>query len=263
MNPSADSCCIVCYEAMDDKTKAIIKGCAHAFCFVCITSWAQTNSSCPLCKQEFTVLQHTFVEDGSCTEETVGAPVATAVSVEEQLNCLDHSFFIAEVNKLLQGAERVHKQLWLDGRSGRGLSVIEKEHLSVIENVCYELRNHKRKLQALLHFEPHQLLQDLYRLQGMMDDVWMHNNPYGAHSPAQAAASAPTRYSADDAWEGDISDDDADFVDDFGYLAISKGKQPKINSNVTINMNSKPKKSKSKSKSKSKQTTPLKFGIEK
>ena len=43
----------------------------------------------------------------------------------------------------------------------------EQQQLGTVENVVAELRNHKRKLQALLQFDPHATLQDLYRLQGM------------------------------------------------------------------------------------------------
>jgi len=211
--------CVVCYEAITPSNKAVIKTCSHEFCLQCIKNWTQTSVSCPLCKQEFSVLQHSFQKDGTFVEESISIPTAKPASVEEQLNCLDHSFFLAEVGRLLQAAERVHKQLWLDGRTGRGLSTIEQRHLQIVEAVCVELRNHKRKVQALLQFDSHSLLQDLYRLQNMLDEVW--ENPYEQQSAHQTP---PTRYSADDAWEGNVSDDE-DLVEDMGYLAIGKNKQ--------------------------------------
>lgn len=222
-NVTSDSGCIVCYETITTANKAIIKSCAHQFCLSCIKSWTQTSLSCPLCKQEFSVLQHSFKENGDCTEEVLSNPtVAPVAGVEEQLNCLDHSFFLAEVSRLLQAAEYAYKQLWLEGRVGRGVSIVEKQQLQVVESVCVELRNHKRRLQALLQFDPHTVLQDLYRLQGMLENTW--HNPYGQDfSPPQGVP--PARYSANDAWEGDISDDEDDMAEEMAYLAIAKSKQ--------------------------------------
>lgn len=218
---SSDFGCIICYETITLSNKAIIKGCAHEFCTDCIKNWTQTSLSCPLCKQEFFVLQHSFAEDGTCTEEVLGSPTVAPVAVEEQLNCLDHSFFLAEVSRLLQAAEHAHKQLWLDGLAGRGVSIVEKQQLQVVESVCVELRNHKRRLQALLQFDPHTVLQDLYRLQGMLENVW--RGPFALYTSSPQAA--PVRYSSDDAWEGNVSDDDDDMAEEMAYLAIAKSKQ--------------------------------------
>jgi hypothetical protein len=220
---TADLGCIVCYETITTANKAIIKGCSHEFCLSCIKNWTQTSLSCPLCKQEFSVLQHTFTEIGECTEEVLSLPVVVPVAgVEEQLNCLDHSFFLAEVSRLLQAAEHAHKQLWLEGRVGRGVSIVEKQQLQVVESVCVELRNHKRRLQALLQFEPHTVLQDLYRLQGMLENTW--HSPHGQDS-SSPQGTPPARYSADDAWEGNVPDDEDDMAEEMAYLAIAKSKQ--------------------------------------
>jgi len=89
-----------------------------------------------------------------------------------------------------------------------------------------ELRNHKRKLQALLHFDPHHVLQDLYRLQGMLDGVWF---PYDQTPPDQHGA-PPARYSADDAWEGNVSDDEDDLAEEITYLAMPKVSKGKVGS---------------------------------
>jgi len=217
MNKDTNNGCIVCYEILSYSNKAVIKGCAHDFCLDCIKNWTLTSLSCPLCKQEFTTLQHTFTEDGNFQEEIISLPAPPPpIAVEDQLNCLDHNFFLGEVGKLLQSAERIHKNLWEDSKTGRGLNVFEKKQLSVAEGVCVELRNHKRRLQALLHFEPHVVLQDLYRLQELLEGSFQ-----------VSPASPPARYSANDAWEGNISDEEDDFVDDMAYLSISKTKVPK------------------------------------
>jgi hypothetical protein len=112
-------------------------------------------------------------------------------NIEDELQCLDHAFFIGEVQRLLNDAERRHRQvccvwnrgngveslivityscfplqLWQEAQSHRGLAMWEQQQLSAVESVVAELRNHKRKLQALLQFDPHATIQDLYRLQG-------------------------------------------------------------------------------------------------
>lgn len=220
-NATPDTGCIVCYETITTANKAIIKGCSHEFCLTCIKNWTQTSILCPLCKQEFSILLHSFKEDGTCTEEVLSIPTAAPAAVEEQLNCLDHSFFLAEVSRLLQAAEHAHKQLWLEGRVGRGVSIVEKKQLQALESICVELRNHKRRLQALLQFDPHTVLQDLYRLQAMLENMW--RSPYGDIS-GQQQGGPPIRYSADDAWEGNIPDDDDD-LEEMAYLAIAKSKQ--------------------------------------
>lgn len=83
------SSCVICFEHIELENKAVIKICAHAFCFTCIKSWyvlfilipfgytycvhpiiivfdvntqfrMDTTITCPLCKQTIDVLQHSF-----------------------------------------------------------------------------------------------------------------------------------------------------------------------------------------------------------
>jgi len=216
MNKDTNDGCIICYESVSEANKAVIVGCAHEFCESCIRNWTLTSLSCPLCKQEFTTLHHSF-KDGKFQEEVFSLPAPPPpTAVEDQLNCLDHNFFLGEVGRLLQSAERIHKTLWDESRTGRGLTSFQKKQLSVAENVCAELRNHKRRLHALLHFDPHVVLQDLYRLQDLLEESLYQTSP----------TPAPVRYSANDAWEGNVPDEEDDFADDFTYLSVSKVKVP-------------------------------------
>lgn len=217
-----DDACVICFEHITLDHKAVIKNCSHIFCFVCIKSWIAAANTCPLCKQPFDTLQHTFTSDESFQEEKVEAPNIThdggGGQVEEQLQCLDHAFFIAEVQRLLNDAERRHRQLWQEGRSARGLAMWEQQQLATVENVVAELRNHKRKLQALLQFDPHSTLQDLYRLQDLLQTSWG-----GVPVVSYARARSPVRYSADDAdAAAELSDED-DYVDDMAYMNLGKG----------------------------------------
>lgn len=214
--------CIICLESISHSNKAVIKGCSHEFCYECIRSWAHTNLSCPLCKQEFTTLHHTFQADGTFAEEVISQPPpAQAVPVEDQLGCLDHTFFLTEVSRLLQTVERIQKKLWVES-VGRGLDLTGQRNLVVAEEVCVELRNHKRKLQALLHFEPHVVLQDLYRLQAVIDRCFF---------PEPEPLIPPVRYSAADAWDGDLPDEEEDLIDDMTDLSLSKNRSKSKNQN--------------------------------
>lgn len=223
----AGTSCVICFENILEDQKAIIKICSHVFCFTCIKSWMETTITCPLCKQTIDVLQHSFTSDTSFQEEKVEAPNLSnrgnhgdggGGNVEDQLQCLDHSFFITEVQRLLNDAERRHRLLWQEGQNHRGLALWEKQHLTTVEQVIAELRNHKRKLQALLLFDPHSTLQDLYRLQDMLADTWGVPTAFTSRTRERS----PVRYSADDADQA-LDDDEEDFQEDMYNMKIGKG----------------------------------------
>jgi len=199
--------CAVCYDPITLLNKAVVNNCLHVFCEDCIHKWVKVQRSCPLCKQELISIHHTFLDDGSFTDEVPPLPnpeILNVQPVEEQLQCLDHGFFLAEVTHLLQSAEQTHHRLWANKQS-KSVSILEQRHLEMVEEVCVGLRNHKRKLQGMLHFESHAILQDLYRLQSVLQEI--DSGPYLLTNHPQTAPS-PVRYSAADAWEGNVSDDE-------------------------------------------------------
>jgi len=214
--------CVICFEQISLQTKAVIKNCAHEFCLVCIKSWLTTTITCPLCKQEIDVLQHSFTSDDNYQEEKVEAPNITGgdsgggQDVEDQLQCLDHAFFISNVQNLLQDAERMHRTLYQESLSHRGLAAWERQRLETVEGVLAELRNHKRKLQALLQFDPYATLQELYRLQDLL------RSSYGAPVVQTTRSRSPVRYSADDAEALADEIDDDDFAEDMSYMSLNK-----------------------------------------
>jgi nitrite reductase/ring-hydroxylating ferredoxin subunit len=221
--------CVICFEHISLDTKAVVKNCSHEFCLVCIKSWMETTITCPLCKQQIDMLQHSFTSEGDYREEKVEAPNIKrgdsgggSANVEDQLQCLDHSFFISEVQRLLQDSERRHRQLWQEAQSIRGLAAWEQQRLETVEGVVAELRNHKRKMQALLHFDPHATLRDLYRLQDLLRESW--GNPV---IPSYTRSHSPVRYSSEDAdAAAELSDDD-DFAEDMRYLNLGKADKKK------------------------------------
>jgi hypothetical protein len=56
-----DQKCPICLEQFDDP--ALLDGCFHKFCFVCICSWISRVPSCPLCKQSFKTIIHHIVTE--------------------------------------------------------------------------------------------------------------------------------------------------------------------------------------------------------
>lgn len=46
--------CSICMNQPGRFQVSAIDSCVHEFCFDCISTWSQTENSCPLCKQRFT-----------------------------------------------------------------------------------------------------------------------------------------------------------------------------------------------------------------
>ena len=58
-----DECCVICIEAVSDK--AVAQPCKHDnFDFVCLLSWLQERSTCPLCKANVETVQYQFADNG-------------------------------------------------------------------------------------------------------------------------------------------------------------------------------------------------------
>lgn len=60
---TAESCCVICLCAITEACSA--KPCSHHnFDFLCLASWLQLNSSCPLCKAEISEIAYDFTDEG-------------------------------------------------------------------------------------------------------------------------------------------------------------------------------------------------------
>lgn len=58
--------CSICYEAFDNETEIT---CGHSFCKKCIDRWAETNNTCPLCREVF------------CEQNTVDDEIGTFITI--------------------------------------------------------------------------------------------------------------------------------------------------------------------------------------
>ena len=56
---SEDACCVICLERVSEQ--AVAQPCQHAsFDFLCLISWLQEQSSCPLCKADVSTVRYDF-----------------------------------------------------------------------------------------------------------------------------------------------------------------------------------------------------------
>lgn len=69
-----EDCCVICIEGISDK--AVAQPCKHDnFDFVCLLSWLQEKSTCPLCKADVLTVQYQFADNG--VHKTYAVPRAS------------------------------------------------------------------------------------------------------------------------------------------------------------------------------------------
>lgn len=78
-----ENCCVICLERISEL--AIAQPCKHAsFDFLCLISWLEEQTSCPLCKAKVTAVDYEFKEDQCKTytvpTKPVNRPTSTATS---------------------------------------------------------------------------------------------------------------------------------------------------------------------------------------
>ncbi|TAQ85835.1 hypothetical protein B7494_g5855 [Chlorociboria aeruginascens] len=67
-----ESCCVICLERISEQ--AVTQPCKHdSFDFLCLISWLQEQTSCPLCKTTIDTVQYEVAEDGTCKTYTVSS----------------------------------------------------------------------------------------------------------------------------------------------------------------------------------------------
>lgn len=60
---AAEACCVICLSAITEACTA--RPCLHRnFDFLCLASWLQLKSSCPLCKAEIVEIHYDFADEG-------------------------------------------------------------------------------------------------------------------------------------------------------------------------------------------------------
>jgi hypothetical protein len=107
----SNQCCICQNDFSDDSSKvAQVKSCSHMFCYACIKTWASDyHAKCPLCKVTIVTIVHQGVEEriknsGVLVEDQ---PQPLAPINAGPLDCLDHRYFLSEVDTLYTEAKRI------------------------------------------------------------------------------------------------------------------------------------------------------------
>ncbi|ELR03428.1 hypothetical protein VC83_07210 [Pseudogymnoascus destructans] len=63
-NHLAEECCVICLDHLTDLAQAL--PCRHAsFDFICLASWLQERSSCPLCNAEVSEIHYAFTNESN------------------------------------------------------------------------------------------------------------------------------------------------------------------------------------------------------
>ena len=65
-----ENCCVICLERISEQ--AVAQPCKHdSFDFLCLISWLQEQSSCPLCKAEVKAVRYEIKDDQTFKTYTV------------------------------------------------------------------------------------------------------------------------------------------------------------------------------------------------
>lgn len=75
--------CVICLEQVTEKAHA--RPCQHSqFDFICLASWLQERSSCPLCNTEVTAIHYGFDKDGGHKEYAIKSTSRSASQTPSQ-----------------------------------------------------------------------------------------------------------------------------------------------------------------------------------
>jgi hypothetical protein len=80
-----ENCCVICLERISEQ--AVAQPCKHdSFDFLCLISWLQEQSSCPLCKAEAKTVQYEIKDDQTFKTYTVPSTKAPESSTTRPQN---------------------------------------------------------------------------------------------------------------------------------------------------------------------------------
>jgi len=217
--------CAVCLCSIDKRAQL---HCSHVFCHECISAWAQTKRSCPLCNTEFTLLKIYTNNSNTFTEEAVPAPCTRkSADLASDLEALDHTYFLEEARRLLSIAEeaqrsivRSQKQSVQSKFGSKFQDSWEARNWDLLENIVARLQVQIELFHSDQRLDPGVVLGDLYDIQSQMNNVWR------APKQQPAIASNNERYGADDYNDLSSEDEDDDYDDYDGGRGYKKDRKP-------------------------------------
>eukprot|EP01017_Pseudomicrothorax_dubius_P000783 TRINITY_DN0_c2609_g1_i1.p1 TRINITY_DN0_c2609_g1~~TRINITY_DN0_c2609_g1_i1.p1 ORF type:complete len:240 (-),score=41.47 TRINITY_DN0_c2609_g1_i1:99-818(-) len=189
---SATSRCTICLDPVDHPI-ARLNPCLHIFCFTCVKGWIPEKLTCPNCTVKCTSVIR--VEKGGETELklediaslSIGQPSEAKENTEkvvkkESFDCIDHTFIISEVKKLLGRTSCIRKRLsTYSGRHAR----YSHDYLRCIQNICDTLNDLKYDMEEFAEFEPEDMMMMLYEIDADLTVIDKNGDPdqlyYGYH----------------------------------------------------------------------------------
>lgn len=88
-NHVPEECCVICLDRITEKAQAA--PCRHAsFDFICLASWLQERSSCPLCNAEVSEIHYAFTDETNYKVYTVTSTKSAAPSVPPPQRSVPH-----------------------------------------------------------------------------------------------------------------------------------------------------------------------------
>lgn len=73
LDPGQPECCVICLEAINEPCEA--HPCRHSnFDFICLVSWLEQQSRCPLCKADIRDVRYEVAEHGTRSWKTFAVP---------------------------------------------------------------------------------------------------------------------------------------------------------------------------------------------
>jgi hypothetical protein len=172
--------CLICLNSISEETVSRIKECKHLFCYECISKWAKTKLTCPLCTKKFEVIEFHFASDGTCEEKKFEEPTKRPDDVDVDLSCLDFNYFLDEVNRLLENGERLFAMTKALARQNGKVHLHfsnDSKLTPTLHTVLCTLRNIQTDLLNEVRFDPLVLIQQLYDIENTLKELWNGRTP--------------------------------------------------------------------------------------
>jgi hypothetical protein len=72
-SPADVAACPICLCEPETTELSTVNGCTHTLCFTCISNWANSENTCPLCKNRFSAITLVHTREGIAQSTTVQA----------------------------------------------------------------------------------------------------------------------------------------------------------------------------------------------
>ncbi|EGG21101.1 hypothetical protein DFA_00976 [Cavenderia fasciculata] len=211
-NSNNNQTCPICLSPMTNTTSVV--GCQHAYCLECIDNWIKNKVACPLCKAE---------NDNRIIEVTP-PPKPHPSTVEVDLGCLDHTYFLEELIKLFRLRDSVglmiesappvrnpNSKVYLAGTNQSDAL----ELLTITDNMT-RLRDDLSRLEP---FDPEDILSHIYTIETALNELKTFYTNHNNFKTSLSHSSNSSRYNDyyydddDDEYEGEYDEDEQRYLD--------------------------------------------------